>query len=473
MAAVELVFRTIGERTSELALELAVEHVQPDRVHVIDDVRPFSQAMRRMLRLRHDCAYVVYLDADCLVLEDLREAIDRETAPYVDCFVSDRFRGRIHCGVHITRIDVVRKMAEVTPPDDDKAYVLRPESRLRNLAMQELGFKKKFLNFDILHDYFQSYRHLFAKYALRELRSRNDRQRARLAFAMARWKRHDHPDFRIARRAVEYAREQVPAGAPVERIAAFVESLPERSAAEIARMGMVEKGDFSRRELDRHREHKAHQAHYARSWNKPKVFGIGLSRTGTRSLTLALQTLGFDVCHYPTDAETYHELACGRYDFAVLDDHDGITDVTVAPYYARLDKLSPGSKFILTVREKQSWLKSCRNHWWSSAAFARAETLEQEVHFKIRRLLRAAVFGCYEFDVERFSWVYDLHLKNVRDYFRGRPESLLVLDVCGGEHWPPLCEFLDRELPAQPFPHKGSKLSEKMRDLELFGHGAR
>ncbi len=471
MAAVELVFRTVGERTSDLALELAVEHLRPERVHVIENVRPFSEAVQRMLHLPHDCLYVVYLDADCLVLEDLRPVIDGETAPYVDCFVSDRFRGRIHCGVHITRIDVVRKMAEIVPPEDDKAYVLRPESRLRNLAMKALGYSKKFRNFDILHDYFQYYHHIFAKYALREVRSRNDRQRARLAFAMARWKRRRHPDFQVARQAVAYARKQVPAGSTVPEIAAFVESLPARSAAETARLGMAEKDSFSRRELARHRQRAAHQVHYAQAWNKPKVFGLGLSRTGTRSLTLALQTLGFDLSHYPTDAQTYYELACGKYDFAVLDECDGITDITVASYYAQLDKLYPGSKFILTVREKQSWLRSCRNHWWNSAAFARAETPEQEIYFKTRRLLRAAVFGCYEFDVERFSWVYDLHLRNVKQYFTGRPESLLVLDVCGGEHWQPLCRFLDRELPAQPFPHKGNQLSERLKDLDLSVHG--
>jgi hypothetical protein len=466
--AVELVFRTIGERTRELAFELAIEHIRPDRVHVIENAEPFSEAVRQMLSLQHDCAYVVYVDADCLILEDLRAAIDRETAPYIDCFVSDRFRGRIHCGVHITRIDVVRKMAEIVPPEEDKAYVLRPESRLRNLAMRELGFKKKLRNFDILHDYFQDYRDVFAKYALRELRSRNDRQRARLAFAMARWKRRDHPDFRIASQAVEYARELVPPRASVEQIAVFVESLRERSAAEIARLGLAGKGEFSRQELTEHRRREAHQVQYARSWNKPKVFGIGLSRTGTRSLTFALQILGFDVCHYPTDAETYYELAHGQYDFAVLDEHDGITDITVSPYYAQLDKIYPGSKFILTVREKDSWLRSCRNHWWDRPAFAEGATPERERYMKIRRLLRAAVFGCYEFDVERFSWVYDVHLRNVKEHFAGRPESLLILDVCDGEHWGPLCRFLERESPTEPFPHKGNKLSEKMKDLELF-----
>ncbi len=59
-------------------------------------------------------------------------------------------------------------------------------------------------------------------------------------------------------------------------------------------------------------------------------------------------------------------------------------------------------------------------------------------------------------------------MRNVRDYFADRPGTLLELDVCGGENWRPLCSFLDREVPSEPFPHKGRKLSEKMKDLELF-----
>src|SRR5262249_8594919 len=44
---IELVFRTVGERTSDLALSLAIQHVQPTKVHVIRDVKPFALAVRR------------------------------------------------------------------------------------------------------------------------------------------------------------------------------------------------------------------------------------------------------------------------------------------------------------------------------------------------------------------------------------------------------------------------------------------
>ncbi|MEM6961439.1 MAG: hypothetical protein AAF550_06840, partial [Myxococcota bacterium] len=169
MKRIDLVFRTVGERTSELALELAKTNIRPDRVFIFENIRPFSETVQKQLKLNHNCDIVVYMDADCLILENMRPFLESNESPYVDCFVQDRFRGAIHCGVHLTRIDLVDAMRRVSPPINDLAYVLRPESRLRNLAMQANGWKKSFKNFFILHDHFQRACDIFAKYALREL----------------------------------------------------------------------------------------------------------------------------------------------------------------------------------------------------------------------------------------------------------------------------------------------------------------
>ena len=180
MRKVGLVFRTIGERTSEMALELAREHIRPDEELILDNCRPFTKTVQRMVH--HDWSkvdYIVAVDADSLILEDMRPFLDVCDRPYVDCYVYDRFRGRLHCGVHITRRDIMEKMAEIPPPDDDEAYVLRPESRLRKLALNDLGELKCFKGFRILHDHLQWLRDVWAKYALRELRSRTSSRRAR------------------------------------------------------------------------------------------------------------------------------------------------------------------------------------------------------------------------------------------------------------------------------------------------------
>ncbi len=102
---------------------------------------------------------------------------------------------------------------------------------------------------------------------------------------------------------------------------------------------------------------------------RAKVFGIGLSRTGTTSLTQALHLLGYKAIHFPHDsvtrAQVYHffdsELQC--LSLALLQEADAITDTPVCCLYKALDQAYPGSKFILTVREKHSWLRSCRSLW--------------------------------------------------------------------------------------------------------------
>ncbi len=181
----------------------------------------------------------------------------------------------------------------------------------------------------------------------------------------------------------------------------------------------------------------------------PKYFGIGLSRTGTKSLTLALEQLGLHVVHYPRDATTLKELTEGTYEFSVLKDCDGITDITVSPFYPQLDALYPGSKFILTVRDKESWLRSM------SAFFSKPvppHKAANQTVMQMRQVMRFAVYGSYSFNYDRFSYVYDLHLKNVREYFRSRPESLLTIDICGGEGWEKLCPFVGKDVPGAAFP---------------------
>lgn len=460
---IDLVFRTIGERTSDLALELALRHVRPHRAFVIDRVKPFAAAVSRMLELRHEAEAVVHMDADCLILEDMRPFLEANERPYVDCYVDDRFRGRIHCGVHITRMDVVRRMASVPIPADDMAYVLRPESRLRNLALTDLKLEKELKSFRILHDHFQRYTDIFAKYALRELRSRTEFQRKRLDAATARW--GAGTDFDVARAAIAHAARVVPPGAKPKHVEAYIHNLPHTAEIELARMGLGGQPPLTMDEVERSMGNGP--TPFTRWERGKKVFGLGLSRTGTRSLSSALHVLGIDVVHYPTDEASLQAMVRGDGAFPLLDHFDGLTDITTIPFLEELDRRYPGAKFVLTVREKAGWLKSCSNHWRGRTPFEPVVSPEHGTHMEIRRFLRAAVYGSYDYAPERFSRVYDEHVARVRRYFADRPGDLLELDICGGEKWERLAPFLGLDVPDAPFPHKGKKLSERMASLEV------
>lgn len=458
---VALVFRTIGERTSDLSLELAKEHIRPDEIHILDHCKPFSETVNRMIAIDWKADVVVALDADSLILEDMRPFLEVNDRPYVDCYVYDRFRGRLHCGVHITRVDVMNKMKEIEPPIDDLAYVLRPESRMRKLALNALGYPKCFKGFRILHDHFQWLRDVWAKYSLRELRSRTPEQRRKLDAALVRWEASDAVDMRVAREAVNWAQKTVPEGTDTAVIRQTIARLPEMGASQIEALGIDELEPLTKSDvLEFGRSH-------ARRWpsrtERYPVFGLGLSRTGTRSLTAALHVLGVDTIHYPIDEDSFRAVATGKLDFSLLRAFDGVTDITVSPYFAQLDEKYPDAKFVLTVRDEETWLPSCANHWRGRDAFETPTSEGREIHMRIRRLLRASTYGIYDFEPKRFRAVYRAHVAAVRQHFAGRPDKLLELNVVAGDGWEPLCQFLERPLPDQPFPHKGGKLTARLR----------
>lgn len=166
-----------------------------------------------------------------------------------------------------------------------------------------------------------------------------------------------------------------------------------------------------------------------------KIFGIGLSKTGTTSLHHALSALGFKGKHYPQRPELF---AC---DFRYFDGYDAVTDIPVVPYYPQLDEAYPGSKFILTVRGVEDWLGSMEK-WWGRS--------RRPNDFMMQ--MRLAVYGVDRFHRPRLKYVYEKHERDAREYFKNRPGDFLVLDICGGEGWDKLCGFLQKPVPPGEFP---------------------
>jgi len=173
-----------------------------------------------------------------------------------------------------------------------------------------------------------------------------------------------------------------------------------------------------------------------------KVFGIGLSKTGTTSLANALQILGY---------RTRDNMGVVRYakddlssvDLGTVEAFDALTDTPIPTFYRHLDARFPGSKFILTVRDTEGWLKSCKKQF--TQRFADVQT---EAH----KRLFLDLYGTDVFDERRFAAGYERFVGDVREYFKNRPDDLLIIDVTAGEGWDKLCAFLGRPIPEIPFP---------------------
>jgi len=179
--------------------------------------------------------------------------------------------------------------------------------------------------------------------------------------------------------------------------------------------------------------------------HRQKVFGIGLSRTGTKSLHQALETLGFFSDHFST-----HLLAIkdGKLclNWNEVGYYDALTDVTAAYFFRELDRRYPDSKFILTVRDPQKWLTSCERHFPPLVPGRWPHGVQ-----KILRL-RKEVYGTPSFDRACFLRAYHAHIAAAKAYFLDRPEDLLILDITQGYGWDPICKFLSCPRPTQAFP---------------------
>ncbi len=187
-----------------------------------------------------------------------------------------------------------------------------------------------------------------------------------------------------------------------------------------------------------------------------KIFGIGLSKTGTSSLAHALEILGYRVKDYPgIERYTPGDLSC--IDPTLLDQYDALTDTPIPSFYRELDRAYPGSKFILTVRERAGWLQSCQKQFTEKLA-----AKQNEAHNR----LFLDLYGTTVFDAEKFAAGYDRFVAGVKDYFRDRPQDLLILDITGGEGWEKLCPFLGRPIPDLPFPKANVT---RIRWLDLHG----
>jgi Sulfotransferase domain len=204
------------------------------------------------------------------------------------------------------------------------------------------------------------------------------------------------------------------------------------------------------------------------------VWGIGLTRTGTRSLNRALEILGYRAVHYPTISTLLHEPL------------EAATDEPVAVMYKYLDFVYPNSQFILTERGEDEWVRSTAEHrrrhferrrrsspLESSAVKPESNWIQGEFAMILRHSLlrdrivervftQTALYETVEFDEGKFRQGYQRHHRDVERYFAKRSADLLRIRICEGEGWDSICDFLGHPVPNEPFPKIRSR-RDRMR----------
>jgi len=161
-----------------------------------------------------------------------------------------------------------------------------------------------------------------------------------------------------------------------------------------------------------------------------KIFIIGLPRTGTTSICVALLNLGYKVAH------TAYTSKC-------METAEVIADTPVFCDYQMLDKQYPKAKFIYLERQFELWLPSIRQ-------------LLKRMHKNIVRvdggfnpILKRCfkeIFSPFELDSfeqdEFLLQCYKKHQQAIKQYFAHRKEDILTINVSDSEAYARMCDFL-------------------------------
>ena len=185
-------------------------------------------------------------------------------------------------------------------------------------------------------------------------------------------------------------------------------------------------------------------------FSAPKIFGIGLSKSGTHSLNAALETLGLMSMHYSNE---FSGLMLREEDAYIT---DAMTDTPVCVIFEKLYHRFENAKFVYTTRPREAWLDSFARHCRSAYGTedfrlirALPYRLSHHTYIGDFEMVDCMLYFRYR-DVHEAFAAYDAR---VRHLFSDKPSArFLRLEIGDGNEWGRLAAFLNKEPPANPFP---------------------
>ena len=179
-----------------------------------------------------------------------------------------------------------------------------------------------------------------------------------------------------------------------------------------------------------------------------KIFGIGLNKTGTKTLGKCMEYLGFANKSYDFELlldyskDNYHNI------INTISSFDSFEDWPWPLIYKKIDLLYPNAKFILSTRlNSEIWFNSLCKH-----ANKTGPTEARKIAYGYSMPME---------NPEHHKQIYKLHNSNVHNYFLGRPAKLLTVCWEKGDGWQQICSFLDIPVPDMPFPHVNKSITKK------------
>src|SRR5262245_59800954 len=193
-----------------------------------------------------------------------------------------------------------------------------------------------------------------------------------------------------------------------------------------------------------------------------KVVGAGVGRTGTLSLKLALEQLGFGPCYHmeevlkdmPRQVPLWQAAVDGKPDWsAIFQGYNSAVDWPTAAFWRELAAAYPGAKVILTTRSAERWYQSY------SETIAKVMSAADQVPPHLQAWLKMATEAIARNRIgsrksrDELIKAFEDHDQAVRNSIPAK--RLLVYEVKEG--WGPLCAFLEMPVPSVPFPRTNNQ----------------
>jgi len=183
------------------------------------------------------------------------------------------------------------------------------------------------------------------------------------------------------------------------------------------------------------------------------LIGSGFPRTGTFSLKLALNQLGFGPCFHATELLTHPDrvplwvqAGNGNADWeAVFAGYHATVDAPGCYFWRELAEYYPNAKVLHSVRDPETWFDSTQATVFGPNSFAMKPPPPAKPFFDMLARRRGQL--SLQTRDEMLAW-FERHTDEVRANIPA--ERLLVFEVREG--WAPLCAFLGVPVPDTPFP---------------------
>ncbi len=188
-----------------------------------------------------------------------------------------------------------------------------------------------------------------------------------------------------------------------------------------------------------------------------KVIGSGLGRTGTLSLKLALEQLGFGPCHHmievfkrPESMALWVAAGEGRADWeALLGEFQAMVDYPGCRFWRELMDVYPDAKVLHSTRDPDTWFESTQATIFAPGSIADAPPDPVKPFMQM-------VTGDFDGRIHDRDLMLERYRRHEADVIATVPKDrLLVYPV--GSGWEPLCAFLGVPVPETPYPSENSR----------------